>query len=77
MKTGILKTLGKGEIIDKVGENGKKYIEWAKGNNYKVWAMFSNDSMIETTSEILNDYKLRQKTIENIVDLAFYYFILR
>lgn len=69
----VLKKLGKGEIIDKVGENGKKYIEWAKGNNYKVWAMFSNDSMIETTSEILNDYKLRQKTIENIVDLAVKY----
>lgn len=69
----VLKKLGQGEIIDKVGENGKKYIEWAKENNYKVWAMFANDSMIETTSEIINDYKLRQKTIEGIVDLAVRY----
>lgn len=69
----VLKKLGKGEIIDKVGENGKKYIEWAKGNNYKVWAMFASDSMIETTSEILNDYKIRKQTIEGIVDLAVKY----
>lgn len=69
----VLKKLGNGEIIDKAQDAGKKYIEWAKGNNYKVWAMFSNDSMIETTSEILNDYKTRQQTIENIVNLAVKY----
>lgn len=69
----VLKKLGKGEIIDKVGENGKEYIEWAKGNNYKIWAMFANDSMIETTSEIINDYRIRKKTIEKIVDLAVKY----
>ena len=69
----VLKKLGKGEIIDKVGKDGKEYIEWAKGNNYKVWAMLANDSMIETTSEILNDYKTRQQTIEKIVDLAVKY----
>lgn len=69
----VLKELGKGEIIDKVGENGKKYIEWAKENGYKVWAMFANDSKIETTSEILNDYKIRKQTIESIVDLAVQY----
>ena len=69
----VLKKLGKGEIIDKVGEAGKEYIKWAKGNNYKVWAMFANDSMIETTSEIINDYKVRKQTIEKIVDLAVKY----
>ena len=69
----VLKKLGKGEIIDKVGNAGKEYIEWAKGNNYKVWAMFANDSMIETTSEILNDYEVRKQTIEKIVDLAVKY----
>ena len=68
-----LKKLGKGEIIDKVGDSGKKYISWAKSNNYKIWAKFSNESMIETTSEILNDYKLRKATIEGIVDLAVKY----
>lgn len=69
----VLKELGKGEIIDKVGTSGQNYIKWAKENGYKVWAMFANDSMIETTSEILNDYKVRKQTIENIVDLAVQY----
>ena len=69
----VLKKLGKGEIVDKVGTDGKEYIQWAKGNNYKVWAMFANDSMIETTSEIINDYKVRKQTIEKIVDLAVKY----
>lgn len=69
----VLKKLGKGEIIDKVGDAGKEYIKWAKGNNYKIWAMFANDSMIETTSEIINDYKVRKQTIEKIVDLAVKY----
>ena len=44
----VLKELGKGEIIDKVGTSGQNYIKWAKENGYKVWAMFANDSMIET-----------------------------
>ena len=69
----VLKKLGKGEIVDKVGTDGKAYIQWAKGNNYKIWAMFSNDTMIETTSEIINDYKIRKQTIEKIVDLAVKY----
>ena len=69
----VLKKLGKGEIVDKVGTDGKEYIQWAKGNNYKIWAMFANDSMIETTSEIINDYKVRKQTIEKIVDLAVKY----
>ena len=68
-----LKKLGKGEIVDKVGANGQAYIAWAKQNGYQVWAMFSNDTMIETTSEILNDYKLRQKMINDIVNLAVKY----
>ena len=68
-----LKKLGKGEIIDKVGAEGQKYIAWAKQNGYQIWAMFSNEAMIETTSEILNDYKLRQKVINNIVNLAVKY----
>ena len=32
--------------------------------------MFSNNSMIETTSQIMRDYELREKTINNIVELA-------
>lgn len=65
----VLKKLGKGEIIDKAdGGVGKEYVNWAKQNNYKVWPMVANDSMIETTSEILNDYNLRQEVIESILN---------
>ena len=67
----VLKKSGKGEIIDKTnGGNGKSYVNWAKQNGYKIWPMVANDSMIETTSEILNDYALRQKVIEKIITLA-------
>lgn len=66
----ILERLGKGEIVDNAKRGGQEYIKWAKQNGYKVWAMFSNDSMIQTTHEILTDYKLREKTINNIIDLA-------
>lgn len=65
-----LKKLGKGQIIDKTGgTQGKQYLEWARQNGYKIWPLFGNDGMIETTSEILNDYELRQKVIEGIVQL--------
>ena len=64
---------GEGEINDNVGEEGKEYINWAKSNNYKVWAMVSNNSYKETTNEILNNYELRQGLIENIVTLAVRY----
>lgn len=69
----ILERLGKGEIVDNAKSGGERYVTWAKEQGYKVWAMFSNDSMIETTHEILVDYKLRQKTIENILKLAVKY----
>lgn len=61
---------GNGEIIDNVGANGLAYIQWAHDNNYKVWAMFSNNSMLKTTSDILNDYDKREKLIDDIVALA-------
>ena len=66
----VLERLGKGEIIDNVGTAGIEYINWAKEKGYKIWAMFSNNSMIETTSQIMRDYELREKTINNIVELA-------
>lgn len=65
--------LGQGDIVDKVGKNGLSYIEWAKENDYEIWAMVQNDGMIDTTSEILNSYELRQKTIDNIVKNAIKY----
>ncbi len=61
---------GKGTINENVGTKGIQYINWAKQNGYKVWAMFSNNSYKETTSEMLNSYKLRQNTINQIVTLA-------
>lgn len=65
-----LKNGDKVEIIDKASN---EYNEWAKSNGYKVWAMFSNNSMRETTSKILNDYEKREELIEKIVDLAVKY----
>lgn len=65
-----LKKAGQGEIIDKAGENGKKYIQWAKNNDYKVWGLVSNESLIDTTGEIINNYYLRTILINNIVELA-------
>lgn len=69
----ILKEQGKGELNINIGEEGKEYINWAHNNGYKVWPMISNNSYPQTTAEILNDYKLREKLINNIVNLAIEY----
>ncbi len=65
-----LKEGGKGELIVRIGESGKKYINWAHNNGYKVWGIVSNDSLPDTTSEILNDYKLRESLINRIILLT-------
>lgn len=65
-----LEELGKGNIIENVSSSILEDLNWAKSNNYKVWAMVTNHSMIETTSEILNSYDLRNRTINNILGLA-------
>ena len=59
-----------GDLYTNIGEAGKKYIKWAHNNGYKVWPMISNNSEKAVTSEVLNDYKLREKLISNIVNLA-------
>lgn len=64
----ILKTLGKGAVEENVGEQGKNYIAWAKQNGYEVWPSISNNSRIDTTAEVMRDYKLREKLINQIVD---------
>lgn len=69
----VLKKLGQGDIVTNIGTQGKAYIEWAHSNEYKVWPMISNNSMKETTSEILNDYELREKLINNIVNMVVEY----
>ena len=68
----------KGALIDKVGDSGQKYIEWAKSNNYKIWGLISNESingepMLDITSQILSSYSLRTKLINNIVNSAVQY----
>lgn len=63
-----LEKLGKGNLLENVGTSGEEYIKWAHSNGYKVWTLVSNDSMKETTSEIMKDYKLREKLINQIVD---------
>jgi spore germination protein YaaH len=60
-------------IIDNASRGGTKYVEWAKENGYKVWAMFSNNSLKDVTSTILNSYELRTQMIEKIVELAVKY----
>lgn len=59
-----------GEIYDNAKDDGVEYIEWAHNNNYQVWAMFSNNSLKDTTSQILNDYEKREAMIENLTDLV-------
>lgn len=64
---------GKGEVSDNAGEDGKAYVAWAHSNGYMVWPSISNNSYIETTSEIMRDYNLRHRLIENIVSLIMEY----
>lgn len=59
-----------GEINDNANKEGKDYINWAHSNNYQVWAMFSNNSLKDTTSQILNDYEKRESMIENLINLV-------
>lgn len=58
-----------GELEENVGETGKKYIEWAHNNGYKVWPMVQNSEAgsINVTSNIMNDYNKRQELISQII----------
>lgn len=55
------------KVYANVGEEGKQYVNWAHENNYKVWPMFTNSNMSET-SKMLADYKLRENAINQLVD---------
>lgn len=61
---------GTGNITENIGAEGIKYIEWAHENGYEVWAMFSNNSLRETTSSVISDFEKRQTLIDNIVELV-------
>ena len=61
----------KGAIVAHVGQAGQNYINWAHSNGYRVWPWVANEATNKAdkdlTSEILNDYKLREKLINSIV----------
>ncbi|MCI8362620.1 MAG: SH3 domain-containing protein [Clostridia bacterium] len=60
-----------GDLQTKIGDAGRNYINWAHNCGYKVWAAVSNSEVGRTaTSEVLNDYKLREKLINSIVLLT-------
>lgn len=61
---------GSGEIVDNAGQAGREYVAWAHENGYKVWPIFSNSSMLTTTSKMLNDEATRSELINVIVSLA-------
>ena len=56
-----------GQIVN-IADKG--YVNWAHSNGYEVWSMFSNDSLQQLTSQILNDYEARENLILNIVQKA-------
>lgn len=59
------------ELQTKIGDAGRNYINWAHNCGYKVWAAVSNNEVTKAvTSEVLNDYKLREKLINSIVLLT-------
>lgn len=61
-----------GNLRENIGTKGQAYIKWAHDNGYKIWPMISNAEAaresLNITSKIMNDYQLRQKLIESIVE---------
>ena len=60
-----------GALVANVGQAGQNYINWAHSNGYRVWPWVANEATNkqdkDTTSKILNDYKLREKLINSII----------
>ena len=53
-------------VYENVGNKGIAYVNWAHGNGYQVWPMFTNSNMSET-SKMLSDYKSRETVINQII----------
>lgn len=53
-------------IYENVGNEGIAYVNWAHGNGYQVWPMFTNSNISET-SKMLSDYKSRENVINQII----------
>lgn len=57
------------DILENVGQEGENYIKWAKENGYEIWPKVTNDTLSSTIDEfscIINDFKLREKMINQI-----------
>lgn len=70
-KLSMLDVLSQAKVVDNIGDEGVKYINWAHNNGYKVWAKFSNETLSSTIDEfsyIINDYKLREIMIKDIIN---------
>lgn len=66
----MIDVLLQSRVLENVGEEGINYIKWAHNNGYKVWAKVSNDTLANTIDEfsyIINNYKLRDLMIKDII----------
>ena len=66
-----LDVIAQAKLDGNVGEEGERYISWAHSNGYKVWAKVSNETLTTTIDEfsyIINDYKLREIIIKDILN---------
>lgn len=63
-----------GKIVENMGKEGLNYINWAKSNNYEIWAMVKRDNdskeKRDEFSEMMGDYKKRAILIEQIVNYS-------
>lgn len=61
-------------VKENVGGAGVNYINWAKANNYQVWARIANNNSstndMKAFSEWINDYKKREDVINQIIGYA-------
>lgn len=49
----------------------KKYISWAHGQGYKIWAVLKNDGMgIDNTSKVVTDMKVRENLIKQLLEIC-------
>ncbi|MBR2241133.1 MAG: hypothetical protein IJ890_07135 [Clostridia bacterium] len=69
-KLTVLDVVSQAKVVENVADEGQNYIKWAHNNGYKVWAKVSNETLTTTIDEfscIINDYKLREMIIKDII----------
>ena len=61
-------------VKDKMDDNGRNYVKWAKSKNYEVWAVITNNNYSEEKeaafSTWINSYEKRKNVINQIVQSA-------